>query len=148
MSTPNSKECPNPEKCRVRFLDVSMSDSHDVSSANLVGLSPEVTAGARVLRSWSNLSGVSRSNSSTSIDELTSRTSVYRRFVEKHLKKMGLRKLLARLRQLLDQTLQRAQQALEIPHRGLLANNPLLSVSSLYNLESNSPLAFEMLLRI
>ena len=131
-STPNPRQTPSAERLRVRFLDVSLSEQQDASSANLVGLSPEVTTGARVQRSLSNLSGgVSRSNSSTSIDELTNRTSVYRRFVEKHLKKMGLRKLLARLRVLLDQTLQRARQTLEMPRRALLHNDRLLSVSSL-----------------
>ena len=61
-------------------------------------------------RSESRYSCASRTNSS----EITP-TSVYRLYVETLLKKTGLRKLRARLKELLDTTLQRARLAL-LPH--------------------------------
>ncbi len=55
---------------------------------------------------------VSRSSSCLSFEEST-RTAVYRKYVERELKKMGMTKLLARLKYLLEGTLQRARDALE-----------------------------------
>ena len=109
----------------VRFdVDVSMSEAND-STANLVGLSPHERCSERpapAQRSVSNVSSITRTDSSYSLDD--SRTAIYRRFVDRHLKKMGLRKLMSRLRELLDGTLQRARQALEPPATdGLLAEN-------------------------
>ncbi|XP_070567401.1 mitogen-activated protein kinase kinase kinase 4-like isoform X2 [Ptychodera flava] len=43
-------------------------------------------------------------------------TWIYRQFVDKSLKQMGLRKMIERLRDLLDGTLQRAKHVLQYPH--------------------------------
>ncbi|KAL5010300.1 hypothetical protein ScPMuIL_012605 [Solemya velum] len=49
--------------------------------------------------------------------------SVYRYFVDKSLKKMGMNKLILRLRDLLDRTLQRAREVLEQPRSSTLHLN-------------------------
>lgn len=57
---------------------------------------------------------LSRASSELCLDDL-SKTSVYRYFVDKSLKKMGMHKLLLRLHKLLHHSLQRAKEALEKP---------------------------------
>ena len=57
---------------------------------------------------------LSRISSSVSVEEFT-RTSIYRYFVDRTLKKYGLRKLLVRLTKILDSTLQKTKQSLECP---------------------------------
>ena len=119
-STPNpsARRLSSGKNTHVRFMDVSTNPetSPNDSNPNLVGMSPpEKSYSYRMYhsqRSISNISSVSRSDSTFSIDD-NSRTGIYRHFVERHLKKMGLRKLMGRLKDLLDGTLQRARQALE-----------------------------------
>lgn len=114
--TPNNKSCKN-----VTFVGIEppSADTSPVdSSANLIASSPTSTSTPKkdyltTSRQFSNTSSVSRTSSSLSFEE--SQTSIYRHFVDRHLKKMGLRKLLHRLKKLLDGTLQRARQALEKP---------------------------------
>ena len=60
-------------------------------------------------------SSLSRASSEASLDDLA-RSSVYRTYVEKGLKKMGLNKMLIRLRDILYRSLRRARQSLEQPH--------------------------------
>ena len=55
---------------------------------------------------------LSRASSEASLEEI-SRQSVYRNFVDGGLKKMGLSKMLVRLRDILDKSLQRAKRSLE-----------------------------------
>ncbi|XP_071112541.1 mitogen-activated protein kinase kinase kinase 4-like [Haliotis cracherodii] len=57
---------------------------------------------------------ISRESSEVSLEELN-KTSVYRHYVDKCLKKMGMQKLVIRLRDVLDRSLQRAREALEKP---------------------------------
>ena len=57
---------------------------------------------------------LSRASSEASLDDI-SRHSVYRNFVDRGLKKMGLSKMLVRLRDILDKSLQRAKRSLEKP---------------------------------
>ncbi len=57
-------------------------------------------------------SSMSRTSSTASIEDMSS-TCIYRYFVDRTLKKTGLRKLLVRLKDLLHGTLSRARQALE-----------------------------------
>ncbi|XP_074644570.1 mitogen-activated protein kinase kinase kinase 4-like isoform X2 [Tubulanus polymorphus] len=62
---------------------------------------------------------ISRNSSELSLDESScksaagSKTAIYRNFVDKTLKKMGMRKLLLRIHELLDSSLQRAKEVLE-----------------------------------
>ena len=49
------------------------------------------------------------------MDDFAKTTFVYRKYVDKTLKRMGMNKMLLRFRELLDRTLQRARDALQIP---------------------------------
>lgn len=62
---------------------------------------------------------LSRASSEASLDDIsicTGRSSLYRTYVDKGLKKMGLNKMLVRLRDILYRSLRRARQSLEQPH--------------------------------
>ncbi|XP_045197016.1 mitogen-activated protein kinase kinase kinase 4-like isoform X2 [Mercenaria mercenaria] len=58
---------------------------------------------------------LSRASSEASLDELA-KASIYRTYVDKGLKKMGLNKMLIRLRDILYRSLRRARQSLEQQH--------------------------------
>lgn len=77
------------------------------------------------LRGYSATS-LSRASSEASLDDL-SKSSVYRAYVEKGLKKMGLNKMLVRLRDILYRSLRRARQSLE--QQNLEADSVTVSIS-------------------
>ncbi|KAJ8315743.1 hypothetical protein KUTeg_007893 [Tegillarca granosa] len=62
----------------------------------------------------SSATTLSRASSEASLDGM-SKTSMYRKYVDKTLKRMGMNKMLVRFREILDRTLQRAREALERP---------------------------------
>lgn len=65
---------------------------------------------------------LSRIGSDASMEDFSKTTTfVYKKYVDKSLKRMGMNKLLLRFRELLDRTLQRAREALQkpsIPNQG------------------------------
>jgi mitogen-activated protein kinase kinase kinase 4 len=78
---------------------------------------PSSTSTPVKFRSSPSISNMSRTSSEISLDEgAKSSRFVYRNYVEKSLKKMGMRKLLKRLHDLLDGSLQRAKVILEKPN--------------------------------
>ena len=123
LASNDTANCDSTPKCNknVRFsgLDLNSPDTSPVESAvNLLACTPPDSSTPRKPqhfpnRQISNTSTLSRTSSSLSYED--SRTSIYRHFVDRHLKKMGLRKLLHRLKCLLDGSLQRARHALEKP---------------------------------
>ena len=58
---------------------------------------------------------LSHVSSEASMDDFAKTTFVYRKYVDKTLKRMGMNKMLLRFRELLDRTLQRAREALQKP---------------------------------
>lgn len=64
-----------------------------------------------------SLGSLSRASSEASLDELhhTSAKLLFRKYVDKTLKRMGMNKMLLRFKELLDRTLQRAREALQRP---------------------------------
>ena len=60
---------------------------------------------------------LSRASSEASLDELhhTPAKALFRKYVDKTLKRMGMNKMLLRFKELLDRTLQRAREALQRP---------------------------------
>ena len=67
--------------------------------------------------------------------------SLYRYFVDRNLKKMGLGKLLTRLQDLLDGTLQRAKQVLERPAAPRV--RPSRSLLDLQDVSNSCPLIWD-----
>lgn len=90
-----------------------------------------------IVRNISIASSLSRTSSTLSMDD-TSRTAIYRYFVDRMLKKSGLRKLLMRLKDILDGTLQRAKQALERPPPGVKTFCPFQVLQGIIFLFSDS----------
>lgn len=82
-------------------------------SPNAIG-SPPISS--TPLKAHLSTSSLSRASSEASLDEL-GRPSFYRTYVDKGLKKMGLTKMLIRLRDILYRSLRRARQSLEQYHR-------------------------------
>ena len=70
---------------------------------------------------------LSRASSEASLDDI-SRHSVYRNFVDRGLKKMGLSKMLIRLRDILDKSLQRAKRSLEKPRGEVMGYDTMCKV--------------------
>lgn len=73
------------------------------------------TGASTPLKTPFSSTSLSRASSEASLDELA-RTSIYRTYVDKGLKKVGLNKMLIRLRDILYKSLGRARQSLEQPH--------------------------------
>ena len=107
-----------PQNRNVRF-DISVSPD-EVSPSSTFAPTDSSTPGKASASKPGLVSNISVSSSMSwtssilSVDE-TSQTGIYRHFVDRTLKKSGLRKLLIRLKNILDGTLQRARQALERP---------------------------------
>ncbi|CAH1799809.1 unnamed protein product [Owenia fusiformis] len=72
--------------------------------------------GANRSASTNSFTMLSRTSSDVSLDD-SGTTSIYRPYVDKALKKMGMKKLCKRLQVLLDKSLQKAKEALERPAR-------------------------------
>lgn len=82
-------------------------------SPNNFGSPPVASTPLRTLFSSTSLS---RASSEASLDDLSRASSIYRTYVDKGLKKMGLNKMLIRLRDILYRSLRRARQSLEQQH--------------------------------
>lgn len=72
--------------------------------------------GAKLSSAYS-YGSLSRASSEASLDELhhTPAKALFRKYVDKTLKRMGMNKMLLRFKELLDRTLQRAREALQRP---------------------------------
>lgn len=79
--------------------------------------SSEIPSRGSKLSSTYSLGSLSRASSEASLDELhhTSAKLLFRKYVDKTLKRMGMNKMLLRFKELLDRTLQRAREALQRP---------------------------------
>lgn len=94
------------------------------SSTPVRGLPP--TNNTLVTNAGTSVLSLSRASSEVSLDESRSvRSSIYRHYVEKCLRKMGLQKLNVRLRDLFHGSLKRAKEALERPKETTYANTGL-----------------------
>ena len=82
----------------------SSPDNHDIGLVHDASTPMKPTPGRPL--------GTFSSGSSSAVFDLNSRTSVYRHFVERSLKRSGMRKLLLLLKDLLESTLLRTRQAL------------------------------------
>ena len=80
-----------------------------------------------LLRDLLTSASLSGASSEASLDDI-SRQSVYRNFVDRGLKKMGLSKMLVRLRDILDKSLQRAKRSLEKPCGEFLSYDSMCKV--------------------
>lgn len=98
---------------KVRSPDSPIESPKRGRSPNYFGSPPETSTPLR--SHYSSFTSLSRASSEASLDDLT-RSSVYRAYVEKGLKKMGLNKMLIRLRDILYRSLRRARQSLEQSH--------------------------------
>ena len=87
------------------------SPKRDTSPSNVIGSPPDAST---PLKAPLLSTSLSRASSEASLDDF-SRNSVYRNFVDRGLKKVGLSKMLVRLRDILDRSLQRAKRSLEKP---------------------------------
>ena len=87
--------------------------SHGAKSPINIGSPPDAST---PLKSPYFNTSLSRASSETSIDELQTKASIYRNFVDKGLKKVGLNKMLIRLRDIMYRSLHRARESLEQPH--------------------------------
>ncbi|XP_069140240.1 mitogen-activated protein kinase kinase kinase 4-like isoform X2 [Argopecten irradians] len=105
---------------------------------------PETSTPAKQLsanvRYWTSSSSLSHISSETSLDEMSLVTScVYRKYVDKTLRRMGMNKMLIRFRELLDRTLQRAKEALQRP-KGLNLSDSKSPVEEKSHLSSSPAL--------
>lgn len=110
---------PEPKRVSFRFCENIRSPKSPIMSPkrdrspNPFGSPPDSSTPLK--GHFSSSASLSRASSEASLDDIT-RLSVYRAYVEKGLKKMGLNKMLVRLRDILYRSLQRARQSLEQPH--------------------------------
>ncbi|XP_064627504.1 mitogen-activated protein kinase kinase kinase 4-like [Lineus longissimus] len=132
----------------VRFDSTNPSSpDNDPESMRLTPGTPSSTSTPVKFRSSPSISNMSRTSSEISLDEGAKPwRSVYRHYVEKSLKKMGMRKLLKRLHDLLDGSLQRSKVILEKPNPAFteiskpsLENDQILSSSPSMNFIPMSP---------
>ncbi|KAK3098006.1 hypothetical protein FSP39_015240 [Pinctada imbricata] len=110
-----TKHSPGSAK-RVKFSIDSARSSRNTSRDNSpVSETYETSTPLKVPKKSSSSSGnLSRASSEASLDDFN-KTSVYRKYVDKTLKRMGMNKLLMRFKDLLERSLQRAREALEKP---------------------------------
>ena len=107
----SAKHSPGSAK-HVKFSIDSARSSRDTSP---VSEPYEASTPLKVPKKSSSSNGnLSRASSEASLDDFN-KTSVYRKYVDKTLKRMGMNKLLMRFKDLLERTLQRAREALERP---------------------------------
>lgn len=112
---------------KVHFLVASESEKSS-RAASPMTVQPLPNASSTPLKASAQLASVSQRNDiyrnlSDPNFEDYNKTSMYRYFVDKSLKKMGMNKLILRLRDLLDRTLQRAREVLEKPRSTTLHLN-------------------------
>ena len=100
------------------------SPKRDASPGAAIGSPPDAST---PLKAPLLSTSISRASSEASLDDL-SRNSVYRNFVDKGLKKVGLSKMLVRLRDILDRSLQRAKKSLEKPRGDLSSYDAMCKV--------------------
>ncbi|KAL4233273.1 Mitogen-activated protein kinase kinase kinase 4 [Mactra antiquata] len=113
-------------------------------SPNFIGSPP---GSSTPLKTHLSSSSLSRASSEASLDEL-GRASFYRTYVDKGLKKMGLTKMLIRLRDILYRSLRRARQSLEQYHRDAEAQtDDHFDVSSLDLLDKSTSKPLEAIQR-
>ncbi|KAK3606739.1 hypothetical protein CHS0354_036538 [Potamilus streckersoni] len=101
---------------KVKFMFDSDRSSRDTSPVNLDA--PSDTSTPFKKRQTSPITDLSRASSEASLDD-PQRSSVYRNYVDKSLKRIGLSKMIIRLRDILNRSLQRAKDALERPRGDL-----------------------------
>ncbi|XP_076445793.1 mitogen-activated protein kinase kinase kinase 4-like [Babylonia areolata] len=86
--------------------------------ASPIGTSTPHRSSRSSMGSFASGTTLSRASSDVSLDGL-GRCAAYRHYVDKCLKKMGMKRLVLRLRDIFNCTLQRAKEALESPSRHL-----------------------------
>ena len=100
------------------------SPKRDSSPSNMLGSPSDAST---PLKGPLSSTSLSRASSEASLDDF-SRNSVYRNFVDKGLKKVGLSKMLIRLRDILDKSLQRAKRSLEKPRGEFMSYDSVCKV--------------------
>ncbi|KAL3881975.1 hypothetical protein ACJMK2_028357 [Sinanodonta woodiana] len=128
---------------RVKFTFDSDRSSRDTSPVNLDA--PSDTSTPYKNRQTSPVNDLSRASSEASLDD-PQRSSVYRNYVDKSLKRIGLSKMILRLRDILNRSLQRAKDALEMPRGELsISDSVCKSPTDEYSSQMSSSPSLELL---